>query len=202
MGRDSPARAPDRLCLRFPAEAGMARQALARVRERFAGTIGADEAGALELALAEVLNNIVEHAYAGQAAGPVRLLVLRQGGTLDCRVEDRGRPMPGLVLPDGRLPSVDGPIEDLAEGGWGWALIRAVTSDLSYERIGGRNRLCFRVPLSGPGDGGGCAHLTCASGQMKPATPVWPRRAAPDQPRAAAADSQTKDGAWRASSVG
>jgi serine/threonine-protein kinase RsbW len=128
----------------------MVRRALAQAVSRFAGSIGADEAGTLELALAEVLNNIVEHAYAGRAAGPVHLQLLREAGTLACRIEDRGRPMPGLALPVGRMPSVDGPVEDLAEGGWGWALIRAVTSDLSYERIGGRNRLCFRLPLSGP----------------------------------------------------
>jgi hypothetical protein len=41
-------------------------------------------------------------------------------------------------------------LPDLAEGGWGWALIRAMTTDLSYVRCDDRNLLTFQVPLSAP----------------------------------------------------
>lgn len=94
-----------------------------------------------QIVLAEVLNNVSEHAYAGRI-GPIRLM-LRQGqDALWCRVEDEGVPMPGGCLPAGRLPSP----ADLAEGGFGWHLIRTLTRGLQYERAGGVNRLTFDLP--------------------------------------------------------
>ena len=39
-------------------------------------------------------------------------------------------------------------VEGLAEGGWGWALIRDLTTDIRYTREDGRNRLTFRIPLA------------------------------------------------------
>lgn len=56
--------------------------------------------------------------------------------------------MPGLVLPPGSLQPVAETVEGLAEGGWGWALIRDLTTDIRYTRVGGRNRLTFRIPLA------------------------------------------------------
>ncbi|PTE16352.1 ATP-binding protein [Pseudogemmobacter blasticus] len=93
-----------------------------------------------EIVLAEVLNNIAEHAYAGRP-GPIRLWVAREPGRLCLRVEDEGRPMPGHRLPPDRLPAPG----ELAEGGFGWHLIRALASDLRYDRCGSLNRLCFHL---------------------------------------------------------
>ncbi len=38
---------------------------------------------------------------------------------------------------------------NLPEGGFGWALIRDLTSDLLHHRVEGMNQLEFQVPLSG-----------------------------------------------------
>lgn len=93
-----------------------------------------------ELVLAEVLNNVVEHAYDGQG-GRIILSLRRGRGWLSVRVADRGRPYPGGTLPDDILPEPD------AEGGFGWGLIRALASGIAYRRAGEWNVLVFRVPL-------------------------------------------------------
>jgi serine/threonine-protein kinase RsbW len=100
----------------------------------------------VELVLAEVLNNVAEHAYA-DAAGPVAVTIALHAGTLVCEVVDEGLAMPGGALPDGRLP--DSALDsDLPEGGFGWHLIRSLARDLAYRRQRGSNRLNFLIPLS------------------------------------------------------
>lgn len=100
-----------------------------------------DLRGTVELVLAEVLNNVAEHAYA-DSAGHVAVTVALQPGALWCEVVDEGAPMPGGTLPEGRLPE-----DDLPEGGFGWHLIRTMTRDLQYRRQRGTNRLNFIIPL-------------------------------------------------------
>lgn len=100
----------------------------------------------VELVLAEVLNNIVEHAYA-DAPGPIEVELSLAGGTLGCVVCDHGRPMPDGTPPPGRPALIDVPLEDLPEGGFGWYLIRSLTRDLAYVRLRGCNRLSFRIPI-------------------------------------------------------
>lgn len=131
----------------FPADESQVRHALSHAVAQFDGDLSDDDAGTLELALAEVLNNVVEHAYKGTSVGDISLSLLREKDALACLVEDQGRPMPGLTLPAGVMQDVAELTEDLAEGGWGWALIRALTTDMNYERKDGCNRLRFRVPL-------------------------------------------------------
>jgi anti-sigma regulatory factor (Ser/Thr protein kinase) len=40
--------------------------------------------------------------------------------------------------------------ESWPEGGFGWAMVRRLTCDLSYESAGGRNRLRFAVSAGAP----------------------------------------------------
>ena len=100
-----------------------------------------DDRGTAEIVLAEVLNNVVEHAYAA-GTGPI-LLTLRLGdGWLHCLVEDEGVAMPGGEPPAGHAPDP----ADLPEGGFGWHLIRVLCQGLRYERQDGMNRLSFSLP--------------------------------------------------------
>lgn len=131
----------------FAAEPLAVRDALRRAVARFARQLSAEDAGTLELVLAEALNNIAEHAYAGLAPGPITLTLRRTADALDCAIEDSGGALPGGTLPDGRMQPVADRPADLAEGGWGWALIRALAQDIHYHREGGRNRLAFRILL-------------------------------------------------------
>ena len=101
----------------------------------------------VELALAEVLNNITEHAYAG-TPGLILVTVLRTGVGLHCEIVDSGLAMPGGTQPEGAIPDLTTlPLADLPEGGFGWGLIRSLTRDLHYVRADGENRLTFLIPV-------------------------------------------------------
>lgn len=97
--------------------------------------------GAAELVLAEALNNIVEHAYAGQS-GQIELRLQPRAGGLTVTITDWGRPMPGGAPPPGNPPALSSGA-DLPEGGFGWHLIRRLTSGLDYQRSVNRNVLRF-----------------------------------------------------------
>ncbi|SEN83055.1 serine/threonine-protein kinase RsbW [Gemmobacter aquatilis] len=105
--------------------------------------LGPEAGGQVEIVLAEVLNNVVEHAYAGDG-GWISVHLCRDAGAVGIEVRDHGRPMPGLCLPDGTLPELGG---EIPEGGFGWFLIRSLTRDLKYSRDGTSNRLSFNIPL-------------------------------------------------------
>lgn len=126
----------------FPAGTAPVRRTLRALRdwldERPAA--GTDPALA-ELVLAEVLNNVVEHACA-EAPGRIVAVELWSGTAgLHCRVTDDGRPMPGTRPPANPLPEP----HSLPEGGFGWPLIHQLTEDLHYSRARGVNVLSFRV---------------------------------------------------------
>ena len=133
----------------FTAEPDAIRRALKAALARFAGHLAARDAGVLELSLAEVLNNSAEHGYDSRPPGPVRICLRLAGNSITCRVEDIGHPMPNEDLPTGTIPTVAENVANLAEGGWGWALIRTLSEDVVYSRHGARNQLMFRVPLTG-----------------------------------------------------
>lgn len=101
----------------------------------------------VELVLAEVLNNIVEHAYA-EAPGPIEVELRAAADGVGCVICDHGRPMPDGTPPLGRQTLLDVPLEDLPEGGFGWFLIRSLTRDLDYVRQRGSNRLSFLIPIA------------------------------------------------------
>lgn len=140
--------APGDLRLTLAAEGESIRAALAMLAAHLAGAgIAPDHCATAELVLAEVLNNVAEHAYAGQG-GQVAVAVLVENGGVRCRVTDRGHPMPGGEPPEGLLPAVQP--HDLPEGGFGWFLIRELSRELRYARIGGENVLSFVVPQAFP----------------------------------------------------
>lgn len=112
-----------------------------------------DDRALAEILLAEVLNNVVEHAYCGAggrieltaAAGPApgTLAGTLAGRTLWFTVYDWGLQMPPGVVPGADLPPIAA--ADLPEGGFGWHLIRALAACLDHGREGGRNWLRFSL---------------------------------------------------------
>ncbi len=109
---------------------------------------GAERCEIAELVLAEVLNNVVEHAMADRPEGVIRLSLCADSADLVCEVRDNGLAMPGGTLPRGALTAIGPRPETLPEGGFGWHLIHRLTRDLSYRRDGGWNHLRFRLPRS------------------------------------------------------
>ena len=124
-------------------------QALVQLNQQLIGLgLARDALIAMELVLAEVMNNIVEHAYCDTGQGDVALEVIVHSNTIWCQLTDNGRPMPDGKLPPARhydLEKMD--ISDLPEGGFGWGLIHDLTSSLSYDRNGAQNRLSLSIDL-------------------------------------------------------
>lgn len=96
-----------------------------------------------ELVLAEVLNNIVEHAQPNRD-GHIYLSVVQRPSGISCTLRDNGLPMPGDTPPPGWFPDDDAAGYP-AEGGYGWYLIRALTNNLTYHRLGEENCLTFEL---------------------------------------------------------
>ncbi len=108
-----------------------------------------EEAGTVELVLAEALNNIVEHAYGGVRGGrPIRIGCQHRNDGIHFCIEDEGEQMPEGRLPLGAAQNIERDVVDLPEGGFGWFLIQDLAKNISYERLGGTNRLCLRLAIT------------------------------------------------------
>ncbi|MGR3541620.1 MAG: ATP-binding protein [Hasllibacter sp.] len=134
------------------ADSDSVRAALSEVAARF--PLPPEEAGTVELVLAEAMNNVVEHAYAGRADGRMDLRIESGPDGLRCELRDRGAPLPEGRLPLGRAIPADIPLPDTPEGGFGWFLIRQLARDLRHVRRpvpgagrGGENVLTFRLAV-------------------------------------------------------
>lgn len=141
---------PDTRRVSFKATTADAREQVCDIRDML-GFLGVDaqSLSSIELVLAEVINNVVEHAYAGDTAGTIDLNCELDQTHLHIHLRDQGKPFPSLELPDGQRPDVDCALYDLPEGGFGWFLIRKLTTSVTYQRVGDTNalHLLFDLPL-------------------------------------------------------
>ena len=106
----------------------------------------------VQIALAEAVNNVVEHAYTDDPPGDVNIRCQLSPGKLSVYIRDAGVPLPEGRLPAGERQSLDGDIQDLPEGGFGWFLIRELANDIQYERNEGENNLflSFEIQVRQP----------------------------------------------------
>ena len=117
------------------------RDLLAVIMGALSDQLSADKAGMVEIALAEVINNIVEHAYSDRTDGQISVDVSKGSSLLTFEIRDNGAPLPGGELPPGNPADLSGPRDSLPEGGFGWLLIRSLAHDLGYTRAEGENQL-------------------------------------------------------------
>ncbi|MCP4820134.1 MAG: ATP-binding protein [Shimia sp.] len=124
------------------------RYALETLRERLTERqLEACNAGTLEIVLAEVLNNVVEHALVHQSDGLISLTGNYDSNSWFLKVRDNGAPMPEDQIPSGKPPEVDADLMDLPEGGFGWMMVRTLARDIVYARTDeGWNELTFSIP--------------------------------------------------------
>lgn len=106
---------------------------------------GKKDCGPVEIVLAEVLNNVIEHAYVGKSTGIIELTIEPNDGYADFRIEDEGLAMPTGEVPKGLHQNLAVDIMDLPEGGFGWLLIHELTQGLDYVRKDPRNILTFSM---------------------------------------------------------
>ncbi len=122
------------------------RQGLHRITEILKSwDIGGDDLLRAEILLAEVLNNVVEHACADLPPSEIDVSLELRGTDLHISVNDRGRAMPEGKLPVAQPGLRGSDCAQFREGGYGWALIRDIASDLHYSRVSGRNTLSMTL---------------------------------------------------------
>ncbi|MEO0372773.1 MAG: ATP-binding protein [Pseudomonadota bacterium] len=137
---------------RFQSDNTSTRAALSDIRDAMAEASFKDDfIGRVEIVMAELFNNIAEHAYRDTGKGDVRCAIDISGSTMVVEVTDQGEPMPGGEVPDGTLPDIDVDFSDLPEGGFGWFLIRSQVDRLTYERqaLGNCTYLTFDLTRAG-----------------------------------------------------
>jgi serine/threonine-protein kinase RsbW len=108
--------------------------------------VSASSKATIEIVLAEVLNNIVEHAYNQRSDGVITVEMVPSHTGLAFAVTDNGVAMPADELPKGKNHVLTCPVQDLPEGGFGWRLIHLMTTGLRYARASDVNVLHFHVP--------------------------------------------------------
>ncbi len=144
--------APNMPIIRISVQSGQlaVRDALKKLLEGLGPlSLDIEEAGTVELVMAEALNNIVEHAYPeGDPVGPISITCEHGRDGLHLTVTDRGRGMPNGCTPLGAPVEVDVAVADMPEGGFGWFLIKDLAKDVSYQRVAPENRLSLRLAVA------------------------------------------------------
>lgn len=102
-----------------------------------------------QLALDEVLTNVVSYAFPENADDPVVKVTMRVDGEwLKVLVQDNGPAFDPLH--DAQQPDLTLDAEERPVGGLGIFLARSFVHTLTYERVDGRNRLTLAQPLETP----------------------------------------------------
>ena len=125
------------------------REGFARVVDavdRFADEhhIAADIVNDVQLALDEVLKNIVDYGYADDVDHEIRVGLSMTDGALEATVEDDGVPFNPLeaVAPDTRTT-----LQERRVGGVGLHFVKNLMDEVTYDRVGARNRLVLKKKL-------------------------------------------------------
>jgi serine/threonine-protein kinase RsbW len=77
----------------------------------------------------------------------VGLDLKRATDRLDCQICDPGKPMPNARPPMGRVADPTVGRDLLPEGGFGWMLIRNLSDNIRYQRVGETNHLSLSIPI-------------------------------------------------------
>lgn len=98
----------------------------------------------LQVALDEVLTNIIKYGYSDGATHEISVRLSVENDALVGEIEDDGRPFDPLALPG---PDLTTPLRERRVGGVGIHFLRNLMSAVSYRRVADRNRLQFRRNL-------------------------------------------------------
>jgi anti-sigma regulatory factor (Ser/Thr protein kinase) len=129
----------DQLCLTL--DSSLAEVAtLAKAIERFAAThaLPLETWSAINLALEELVTNIILHGYQGQPGRVIRVEIMLRPGVLELSVEDSASPFNPLLAPE---PDLTLPLHQRVPGGLGVHLVRKMMDHLEYQSSVGKNKL-------------------------------------------------------------
>ncbi len=131
------------LALRVPGSNDGVRLA-AETFDRFRAAHGVPFTAAwkLQVALDEILSNVVNYAYAGRAESEIDLEFSFRRGVVMVTVIDNGPRFNPLEAPP---PPTTLPLDERRPGGLGIAFIRSLTDEARYEWRNGRNALTIAL---------------------------------------------------------
>jgi serine/threonine-protein kinase RsbW len=101
---------------------------------------------ALNLALEEVVTNVIFYAYEDEAEHHIFIRLSIWKGEVVAEVEDDGRPFNPLEVP---RPDLESPLEERPIGGLGLHLVRNLMDEVQYRRHNDRNLFLIRKSVAG-----------------------------------------------------
>ncbi len=105
----------------------------------------------IQVALDEVLNNIITHGYSDDRVHEIRVRFTLDPHVLTVEIEDDGKPFNPLSVPPLNL-SVSSREPEVV--GVGINFVKNLMSDVAYSFVDNRNRLALRKNLGGKAKGG------------------------------------------------
>jgi anti-sigma regulatory factor (Ser/Thr protein kinase) len=93
---------------------------------------------AVNIALDELVANVVRHGHDDGQAHPIDVALRIEGDRLLVEIADDGRPFNPL---ERSSPDVEAPLEERAIGGLGIHFVRTLMDEVAYRRESGRNIL-------------------------------------------------------------
>ena len=96
---------------------------------------------AVNLALDEVVTNVVRHGFDDPGGQEVLAQLTARSGEVTTEVSDSGRAFDPLAVP---APNLEAPLAERSLGGLGIHLIRSLMDALEYRRENGKNVLTMR----------------------------------------------------------
>jgi serine/threonine-protein kinase RsbW len=98
----------------------------------------------LNMALDEVLNNIISYGYRPGEQSDILIRVTMRPGEITVEIEDSGRPFDLTQTPS---PDLSTPLRERKVGGLGIHFVKNLVDDVAYTRVADTNRLCLRKRL-------------------------------------------------------
>jgi phosphoserine phosphatase RsbU/P len=95
----------------------------------------------LNLALEEILTNVISYAYTDSGEHEIRVRLSVQPGEIEAEVDDDGQPFNPLDVPE---PDTTKSLDERTIGGLGIHLVRKIADGLEYKRQGERNLLIIK----------------------------------------------------------
>jgi serine/threonine-protein kinase RsbW len=97
--------------------------------------------GAVQLALEEIVVNVIKHGYREQPGQPITVEVAVVCAEVVACIEDAAPAFNPLLAP---APDFTTPLEQKEPGGLGIHLVKQMMDGVAYERVGEKNRLTVR----------------------------------------------------------
>jgi len=119
---------------------------LAAAAERFLeeNDVSGAPADSVQLALEEVVTNVIKYGFDDDGAHDVRVSLSVGEDAVLLSIEDDGHPFDPLQAPE---PDLDAPLEQRQVGGLGLHLVRQMVDEATYRRVGDTNRIELRVAV-------------------------------------------------------